>query len=249
MNRRHLLSLLAAAPLVSRANAASNWSAKFINGAFDGKTYSAGLHIKLAPEWKTYWRNPGVAGIPPSITAPDASNLASLDIDYPLPKRISNNGDEAFGYHDEVLFPLRLKATDVGAPMSVRFSAFFGVCEKVCTPAKLETMLNFTPKSPPSPDMDLIKFWQAQVPMQASIASVATIQDGILKLKLNNAYDDIFVEGSEMYYFRAPDFKKESGSAFFKIDGIKADAELKGANLRITADQASNGLEQMITVA
>ena len=249
MNRRRLLSFFAATPFVGRANADPTWTAKFLSGGFDGQIYSAGLYVKMMPDWKTYWRNPGVAGIPPSITAPTASNLASMEIDFPLPKRISNNGDEAFGYHDEVLFPLHLKPIDEGFPMSVHFSALFGVCQKVCLPAKLETILNFTPKSPPSADMDLIEQWQARVPKQGTIASAATIEGGVLKLKLMNTYDDIFIEGPEMYYFRAPDFKSEAGSAFFKIDGLKTDSELKGANLRITADQAGLGLEQMITVA
>ena len=27
--------------------------------------HMAGLRLQLAPEWKTYWRSPGEAGIPP----------------------------------------------------------------------------------------------------------------------------------------------------------------------------------------
>ena len=30
-------------------------------------TRMVALHLRLAPEWKTYWRSPGEAGIPPEF--------------------------------------------------------------------------------------------------------------------------------------------------------------------------------------
>ena len=249
MNRRLLLSSLAGLPFVPTSRAAVPWSAQFLPGSFDGKAYSAGLYIKLDKDWKTYWRNPGDAGVPPSITAEPNSNLASIAVDFPLPQRIVDESGTAFGYHDEVLFPITVTPKDAGQPLTVHFSSFFGVCQKVCTPAKFEAMLNFSSKSGPTPDSAMIEKWKALVPVPGMIAESATVQDGMLSLNKLNRVDDVFVEGPDKYYFGMPEFDMTGSVALFKVAGLKSDADLKGVELRITSSVAGQGLEQRIVVA
>jgi DsbC/DsbD-like thiol-disulfide interchange protein len=249
MDRRIFISTLVSLPFIAPARAALPWSAKFINGGFDGKFHQAGLHIILNKGWKTYWRNPGEAGIPPDISAATADNLESLTIDFPLPLRIKDESGEALAYHDEVLFPLYLKPRDEGKPVSAHMSSFFGVCAQVCTPAKFEGDLKFALTAEPSADADLIAKWQALVPQPASIVSAAQVVDGFLVLELKQQLDDIFVEGPDHYYFRNPDLGREQGKAWIKIDGLKNPGELKGVNLRITVNAGGIGLEQRIAVA
>ena len=43
----------------------------------DGATVRAGIEIRLAPGWKTYWRYPGDSGIPPRF---DFSQFAQCEI-------------------------------------------------------------------------------------------------------------------------------------------------------------------------
>lgn len=248
MNRRNILLALAGLPFAPPALAALPWAARFLGGGFDGESYVAGLYVQIDKGWKTYWRNPGDAGIPPTITA-TADNFASLTVDFPLPKRFVDAGGEALGYHDEVLFPLHLKPKDPSKPMSVHFSSFFGVCQQVCTPAKFEAMLSFTPKDAPSTEAGLISKWQARVPSGSTFASSAQVNDSFLVIKINQPCNDIFVEGPDRYYFRAPDFAREAGKAFFKIDGLKNPDDLHGVELRLTADANGQGLEQRITLA
>ena len=249
MNRRFLLSALAGLPLINTARAATPWTAQFLGGNFDGKAYSAGLHIKLEKDWKTYWRNPGEAGVPPSITAEPNSNLAGIAIDFPLPIRITDESGTAFGYHDEVVFPITVTPKDVGQPLSVKFSSFFGVCQKVCTPAKFDAMLNFSSKSAPTADTDLIAKWKALVPVPGVIAESVTVKDKMLVLNKLNRVDDIFVEGPDNYYFAMPEFDASAGVAFIKVSGLKDDSELKGVELRLTSNVAEQGVEQRIIVA
>lgn len=251
MNRRFLISSLAALPFISTARAAVPYSAQFLAGGFDGKAYSAGLLVKLDSGWKTYWRNPGEAGIPPSITAEPNSNFASITVDFPLPIRIKDESGTAFGYHDEVLFPLMITPKDVGEPLSVHLSSFFGVCQKVCTPAKSEAMLSFSPKSPPTPDGALIALWQKKVPTSSQkITEMANIKGKRLSLKLDGKFDDIFIEGPDRYYFGPPIYDSKSNEfAIFDVHGLKNDSELKGVELRITANANGQGLEQRVVVA
>ena len=45
----------------------------------------AGLVVDLAPGWKTYWRKPGEAGIPPTLDWSGAENLAGGEVLWPAP--------------------------------------------------------------------------------------------------------------------------------------------------------------------
>jgi DsbC/DsbD-like thiol-disulfide interchange protein len=249
MDRRVLISTLLSLPFAAPARAALPWSARFVSGGFDGAAYQAGLHIMLDKGWKTYWRNPGEAGIPPDIRAIIADNLDGLTFDFPLPQRIKDESGEALAYHDEVLFPLYLKPKDASKPVSAQMSSFFGVCAQICTPAKFEGALSFAPSSAPTAEAELIAKWQALVPRHGSIITSAKVSDKFLVLELRQSVSDVFVEGPDRYYFRAPDFNREAGKAWLAIDGLKNADDLKGVDLRITVDANGQGLEQHITVA
>jgi DsbC/DsbD-like thiol-disulfide interchange protein len=224
------------------------WSAAFIGGDFDGNAYQAGLHVMLDKGWKTYWRNPGDAGIPPNINA-TGDNLESLTVDFPLPIRIKDESGEALGFHDEVLFLLNIKPKDAAKPMNLQMSSFFGVCAKVCTPAKFDGTLDLSPNATPSSDAALIAQWRERVPKAGNIVTAAKVQDKILTLSLKQAVSDIFVEGPENYYFRAPNFNIDGSAATFIIDGLQKPDDLKGLDLRVTIDAMGQGLEQHIMVA
>jgi DsbC/DsbD-like thiol-disulfide interchange protein len=247
MNRRNLLKFLGLAPFAGTTLAAQTWSAKFMRGAFNGTSHEAGLYVQLDEGWKTYWRNPGEAGIPPSITA-TADNLAELKIDFPLPTRIIDDSGEAIGFHKEVLFPFYLTPKDVGKPIEANLSAFFGVCQQICQPAKLETRLNFELTSAPT-EQALLSAWQARVPKAGTIANATIVSDGNLVIDLVQKLDDLFVEGPEQFYFRKPDFNKQAGKAWIKIDGLKNPADLRGVDLRMTGTMQEQGLEQRVKLA
>ena len=70
----------------------------------------AGFEIALAPGAITYWRDPGDAGLPPTLDFSASDNVASVEPEFPAPKRIKEaDGGEAFGYDGDVVFPLRIK--------------------------------------------------------------------------------------------------------------------------------------------
>src|SRR3954465_3279158 len=72
----------------------------------------AGVEIKLEPGWKTYWRNPGDAGIPPRFDWSRSRNLGEAVVTYPAPERLDENGSVSIGYTEDVIFPVTLSAKD-----------------------------------------------------------------------------------------------------------------------------------------
>jgi DsbC/DsbD-like thiol-disulfide interchange protein len=124
----------------------------------------AGFEIALAPGAITYWRDPGDAGLPPTLDFSSSDNLASVEVEFPAPKRIREaDGGEAFGYEGGVVFPLMVKPRDPEKPMTLRLNADFAVCEKVCLPAKAHLALEL-PSAAPSPYAGALRAALALIP-------------------------------------------------------------------------------------
>lgn len=102
----------------------------------DGRHVS-GLSLQLAPGWKTYWRAPGEGGIPPRFNWSGSENLADVDVRFPIPKVMDQNGVRSIGYESDVIFPLLVTARNAAKPVSLRAEIEVGVCEEVCIPMTL----------------------------------------------------------------------------------------------------------------
>lgn len=101
-------------------------------------THVAALKIELAPGWKTYWRAPGDAGIPPMINWSRSGNLASMVPAWPTPHVFSQNGVNSVGYKDELVLPIVLTPKDRNQPISLSGELQIGICNDICVPADLD---------------------------------------------------------------------------------------------------------------
>jgi DsbC/DsbD-like thiol-disulfide interchange protein len=104
--------------------------------------HMAAVQLTLAPGWKTYWRAPGDAGIPPQFDWAGSRNLKSVQIHWPRPKVGSTNGLRSIGYENAVVLPIEVAPTKPGQPITLNARLNLGVCEIVCIPA--EVMLSAT---------------------------------------------------------------------------------------------------------
>ncbi len=98
----------------------------------------AGIRIRLAPGWKTYWRAPGDSGIPPLFNWQEAENLASFGLQWPIPEVSWLNGMRSIGYKGEVTLPLEVQTIDPDAPVRISGQMLIGICESVCVPVELD---------------------------------------------------------------------------------------------------------------
>lgn len=99
-------------------------------------THMAALKITLLPGWKTYWRAPGDAGIPPQIDFAASQNVASAQFHWPTPKVMDQSGMRSIGYYDGVTVPIELTRQTSG-PISLTGEIIIGVCEEICVPVQL----------------------------------------------------------------------------------------------------------------
>ncbi|MDQ2092394.1 protein-disulfide reductase DsbD domain-containing protein [Marimonas arenosa] len=98
----------------------------------------AGLEITLAPGWKTYWRSPGDAGIPPLFDWSRSRNLEGVEIAWPTPHVFDQNGLRTIGYKDRVVLPITVAPRKSGAPVRLSGTIDIGICRDVCVPVRIE---------------------------------------------------------------------------------------------------------------
>ncbi len=173
----------AAAPAV--AVPASNWaesqsaSMRLIAGAArDGtslpaetlraETLRAGIEIRLAPHFKTYWRSPGDSGVAPMVSFEGSENLASAEVLFPAPQIFRDAGGMSIGYKDHVIWPIHAKPVDPAKPVLLKLKLDYGVCEKICIPASGVAQLELPAIADAGLDQD-IALAEARVPRLAKI--------------------------------------------------------------------------------
>ncbi|WP_404933415.1 protein-disulfide reductase DsbD domain-containing protein [Nitratireductor sp. ac15] len=99
----------------------------------DGRLRGA-LEIDLKPGWKTYWRNPGSAGIPPQIDISRSAHISAAELQYPAPERIHDGETQWAGYTQSVALPVTFTLDQANAVTLIDVDVFLGICETICIP-------------------------------------------------------------------------------------------------------------------
>ncbi|MDF0601046.1 protein-disulfide reductase DsbD family protein [Psychromarinibacter sp. C21-152] len=108
-------------------------------------THITALRVRLAPGWKTYWRAPGDAGIPPRFDWQGSRNLASVDFHWPVPHVFEQNGLRTVGYKDELILPIELTPRVAGDEIELRAAVELGVCQDICMPMSVNVRADLSP--------------------------------------------------------------------------------------------------------
>ena len=170
--------------------------------------YLAGVEIHLAPKNLTYWKLPGDAGVPPVFSFEGSKNLKTAQALYPAPRRFPEAAGEAFGYMDEVLFPLMVTPADPTKPVSLDLKLDYATCDKICIPARAELHLDLAPGAKESAEASLLSAWLARTPRPAG--DPAAPRPSLTPAAKPNAWHvrfdgaapaDLFAEGPEDWFF------------------------------------------------
>ena len=106
--------------------------------ALENGHYMAALDLHLAPLWKTYWRAPGDAGIPPRFDWTGSVNLKAVQFHWPNPTVITSKGVTSIGYLNALVLPLEVTPSDPAKPVTLALKMDLGVCHDICLPAHLD---------------------------------------------------------------------------------------------------------------
>ncbi len=109
--------------IAERPNAAGFWAA---------------VVLSADPDWHTYWMNPGDSGLPTQVQWEPTPRFQIGPLLWPFPERIEHPPLVTYGYHGEVIFPVRispLSGFDPQQPFKMKGRASWLICKEVCLPA------------------------------------------------------------------------------------------------------------------
>lgn len=281
MRRLRLGSLLLSAVLAacaagnavaSTSHAVSAGEAKvrlLVSGKTDTNSapvFRGGIEIALSPGWKTYWRYPGDAGIPPRFDWSGSENVAKVEVLYPAPKRISDgSGQQSIGYEDHVIFPLRITAQDAAKPFRLMLKLDFATCEKLCIPAQANVTLASSPDTSAEPLLEeaerrVPKLQNATATLPLAIVSAKVVRgnaadgsDGRILIEVRSdatARPELFAEGpGEEWTLSIPGILRSAADrTFFSIplQGSRLGSNDAPPRIRLTLVAGKEAIETEI---
>ncbi|MBD21991.1 MAG: hypothetical protein CMM37_13225 [Rhodospirillaceae bacterium] len=199
------------------------------NSVANSQDLRLGLHFKMKPGWKIYWRSPGDAGYPPRIDWSGSQNLKEVKMNWPAPTRFRVLGMETLGYKNEVVFPLDLKSSDAKRSILIKAKVNYLTCNKICIPYVANLRLNLLPgPANSSKEESLINKFQERVPKSPSARNASDTSvllfgpPGNQSLRVETkilGLPSLIVEGPPRVQFGRPKLieREPSGKAIFHV--------------------------------
>ncbi|MEQ1748814.1 MAG: protein-disulfide reductase DsbD domain-containing protein [Prosthecobacter sp.] len=109
-----------------------------------GASFRVGLYIQHDKGWHTYWRQPGIVGVPTSITWTLPTGFKAGPLEYPEPESTKMFQIMAQGYERDVLLQTEIVAPatlKVGGKVTLKGRASWMCCGNTCHPDTMELTL------------------------------------------------------------------------------------------------------------
>ncbi|MDQ2634195.1 MAG: hypothetical protein M3Y78_10720 [Pseudomonadota bacterium] len=211
------------------------------------------LDIELRPGWKTYWRDPGDSGVPPTLDISANPNIASAVFDFPAPQRHDEGDFKWAGYDYSLALPVTFTLKDPAGSATIDADVFLGVCETICIPVQAQLTVDPASDASDPQDRAAVAAALSEIPPAANpefeITEVDQAGDGKVVLEAtfpgNPESAELFIAGEEGYVFSTPVRKQRDGKTFFAVEVTRPDEAANGAGLHytlVTDAGAVNGL-------
>jgi DsbC/DsbD-like thiol-disulfide interchange protein len=183
-----------------------------------GQVNWVGLRMKHDPQWHTYWKNPGDAGLPTTVSWKLPAGYKAGEFEWPHPQRIQVGSLASYGYEGDVMLPVQLftaREARAGDTVRVQADVRWLACKDVCVPeqAHLELLLPVAERASTSPSAAL--FAQTRLKWPAVLAGSSAAARALPAQSIAGA-ESVAVEvgiefpdhrvGKGQLYFEHPDF-------------------------------------------
>ena len=218
------------------------------------------LDIALEPGWKTYWRDPGSAGIPPMLDISQSRGIVLEAMQYPPPVRVNDGYAIWAGYTAPVQFPLTFRRTASG-DAQIRALAFVGICEKICVPFQAELVIDL-PEGTVAEDGDGAMVTEAFARLPAPAGDDFNLETAVfdadskqLEVSANlpafrpsGVNPELFVAGPSGFAFAPPKLASDDGSVVswtVRVEDVPA-AAVDNESLDIVVTLGQRAIEQSV---
>lgn len=134
-------------------------------------TYVGALRVTLEDGWKTYWRTPGDAGIPPAFSWRGSRNVGHVNMTWPAPEIFLTAGMRTIGYHDQLVLPVEITPENPNKPVRLKGQMELGICKDVCIPSELSFDHGLDPDAPRNPAIVAALATQPYTAREAGVTS------------------------------------------------------------------------------
>jgi DsbC/DsbD-like thiol-disulfide interchange protein len=257
------LASIGAGATAACAQDASAWvkddhsALRLLAGSRTGSVLMGGIEIQLQPGWKTYWRTPGDSGVPPRFDFSKSVNVDSVTPLFPAPRKFDDgSGGTSYGYHKQVIFPLRIVPKNPNEPVQLRAAVSYAVCEKLCLPVEAEAELAFT--SSASALDSVVANALNKVPKPVGTAEPTPVALKSFKRVGDRVFVDVAAQNTNALELYAegptPDWAlpvpkrvatdtKDIARFEFQLDGLPPNTKPEGALLKLTVVGAEGAFE------
>ena len=155
-----------------------------------GKPFYVGIALHHAPGWHTYWKYPGVVGVPTNIKWQDLpAGFKAEPIDWPEPEPVLMFQIKAQGYERDVVLPMKITPpADLkeGASITLAGKAAYMCCNRTCHPGFEDLKITLPVKSVSAEPTEWAKKIQHELSLrpQTSAAWTASSEEGKEKIEL-----------------------------------------------------------------
>lgn len=223
---------------------------RLVSGAVTDGKLEAGIEIRLAQGWKTYWRYPGDSGVPPRFDWSNSRNLKAADVAFPAPRRFSDGASgHSIGYKGgSVILPVTVTLDAPDKATRLDLALDFAVCDALCIPAQAQLSLD-VPAGAGAANSALAAA-RAKIPTAAPIGQAGlgvasftldrSATPPVLEVIANTRGEkaDLFAEGpSDAWALPLPSREPmPDGHTRFRLalDGLPSGAKWEGATLTLT---------------
>ena len=219
----------------------------------------AGIEIRLDPGWKTYWRDPGDSGVPPTLDFSGSQNVKSVTVLWPAPERFADGaGGNSIGYFGHIILPLRVAPEDAATQPSLHVKFGYAICGNLCVPAQADLQLGL---SGDGAEEIAIEKAELRVPRRVALGEGRDLAVRWVHRETDGAHGNVvvevaapkdtavelFVEGpTPDWALPLPELTASSSDTrrfTFDLDGLPPGAQAEGAMLTLTAVSDNDAIE------
>lgn len=154
-----------------------------------GEKFDLAIRFDLEENWHIYWRNPGASGLGSEINWTLPEGIEAGEIQWPTPHRIEMGGLINYGYEDQVVFIVSMKASKTlqpGQPIPIHAEISWLICKDVCLPGDASVGINLrvenvSVQSKEAPAFVRARSFQPELSCPWSLY-LASIDDAIMKV-------------------------------------------------------------------
>lgn len=225
---------------------------------------AAGIEIDLDPGWKTYWRSPGDAGIPPVADFSASTNIEGpVAIGFPPPHRYDDGYAISNVYEGHILLPLSATVADPAAPTRLVVGLDMGVCAEICIPEHFDLTLDLAPGESDADADALLADARGALPgkpepgafdVEGIARSGGTDKRPVFDIVVVAPDPDeaeVYVEGPSDWYAAPPTLVGvDGGRATYSVEFSRLGAKtpIGGNEFRVTVVSGGRAIEDAVTL-